>query len=150
LAKEELDFFCTFQPRMEISLDVHSTLLLFHGSPTSHIEDLLSTTSPAELDRLLAGHAATVMAGGHTHLQMLRQHHGILIVNPGSVGLPFKDYVGGQAPTVLGHAEYAIVEASKGAINVSLHRVPLDKNALRAAVATCDNPLRGMLLQQYA
>ncbi len=90
------------------------------------------------------------MAGGHTHLQMLRQHRGMLIVNPGSVGLPFKEFVGGQTPTVLSHAEYATVEANTSALNVNLRRVPLDKNALREAVAACDNPLRGMLLQQYA
>jgi predicted phosphodiesterase len=114
------------------------------------MEDLLATTAPAELDQLLAGHSATVMAGGHTHIPMLRQHRGILIVNPGSVGLPFKEFVGGQTPTLLSHAEYATVEASNSAVNVTLRRVPLNKNALRAAVAACDNPLRGMLLQQYA
>lgn len=34
-----------------------------------------------------------VMVGGHTHLQMLRRHHGTLLVSPGSVGLPFEAYV---------------------------------------------------------
>ena len=150
LSAEELGFFRTFQPSLEIALDAHATLLLFHGSPRSHMENLLSTTAPAELDRLLAGYSATVMAGGHTHIQMLRQHRGILIVNPGSVGLPFKEFVGGQTPTLLSHAEYATVEANNSAINVNLRRVPLDRNALREAAAACDNPLRGMLLQQYA
>lgn len=90
------------------------------------------------------------MAGGHTHIQMLRQHRGTLVVNPGSVGLPFKEYVGGQTPTLLDHAEYATVEADRGAITVDLRGVPIDKQALRDAVAACDNPLPGMLLQQYA
>ena len=150
LSAEGLDFLRTFQPSLEIPLDAHATLLLFHGSPRSHMENLLSTTPPAELDRLLAGYGATVMAGGHTHIQMLRQHRGTLLVNPGSVGLPFKEFVGGQAPTLLSHAEYATVEANDGAVTVTLRRVPLDKNALRRAAAACDNPLRGMLLQQYA
>jgi putative phosphoesterase len=150
LSGEELDFLRAFRPSLEVALDAHSTLLLFHGSPRSHMEDLLSTTPPDALDQLLSGHSATVMAGGHTHIQMLRQHRGILIVNPGSVGLPFKEYVAGRQPTLLGHAEYATVEAAHGAVNVSLRRVSLDKSALREAVAACDNPLRGMLLQQYA
>ena len=30
------------------------------------------------------------MAGGHTHIQMLRQYQGVLLVNAGSVGAPFK------------------------------------------------------------
>ncbi|MCI0336664.1 MAG: metallophosphatase family protein [Acidobacteria bacterium] len=149
LSGEELGFIRTFQPGAEILLDERSKLLLFHGSPRSHMVDILSTTPPDELDQLLAGHQATVMAGGHTHIQMLRQHRGMLIVNPGSVGLPFKEYVAGRAPTVMSYAEYAIVEAVNGEISVNLRRVSLDKSALRESVRACDNPLRGMLLEQY-
>ena len=50
------------------------------------------------------------MAGGHTHLQMVRQHRGTLLVNPGSLGLPFESYAQGGPPKILPHAEYAIVE----------------------------------------
>jgi predicted phosphodiesterase len=113
------------------------------------MDDLLATTPPEELDRLLGEQVATVMAGGHTHIQMLRQHHGTLLVNPGSLGMPFKEYVAGQAPTVLGHAEYAIVESSVRGVNVQLHRVALDKSALCRDVRGSGNPLSGMLLQQY-
>jgi putative phosphoesterase len=150
LSADELDFLRSFQPSLQIALDAHSTLLLFHGSPRSHMEDVLATTPPNDLDRMLDGRYATVMAGGHTHIQMLRQHRGTLLVNPGSVGLPFKEYVAGRTPTVLAHAEYATVEAAGGAVNVSLRRVALDKAALRAAAAASENPLRGMLIQQYA
>ena len=150
LSADELDFLRAFQPSLQITLEAQSTLLLFHGSPRSHMEDLLATTPPDDLDRMLHGHHATVMAGGHTHIQMLRQHRGTLLVNPGSVGLPFKEYVAGQTPTLLHHAEYATVEAVGGAVNVSLRRVALDKTQLRAAAEASDNPLRGMLLQQYA
>lgn len=144
-----LEFVRGFRPGLEIPLDDRSTLLLFHGSPRSHMEDMLATTPPEQLDAMLDGRTATVMAGGHTHIQMLRQHRGTLLVNSGSVGLPFKEYVGGQAPTLLPHAEYATVEANHGAVAVTLRRVPLDKRALRAAAAASDNPLRDMLLQQY-
>jgi hypothetical protein len=66
---------------------------LFHGSPRSHIEDILASMPPEVLDAMLAGTTAAVLTGGHTHIQMLRQHHGRLLINPGSVGLAFKDYV---------------------------------------------------------
>lgn len=150
LSQSEFDFIRGFRSTMEIALDVGSTLFLFHGSPRSHMEDLLATTPPDALEEMLAGHCATVMAGGHTHIQMTRQHRGILIVNPGSVGLPFKEYVSGQAPTLMHHAEYAIVESTGGSIDINLRRVPLDILALREAVAATDNPLGRILLQQYA
>src|SRR6185503_21007890 len=70
---DELDFLRGFRATMEIDLDGRNKLLLFHGSPHSHMDDLLATTPPEELDRLLGGNQAPVMAGGHTHVQMLRQ-----------------------------------------------------------------------------
>jgi len=150
LGAAELDFIRGFAPTRRLVLDAGCELLLFHGSPRSHMEDLLATTSESKLDEALAGASATAMAGGHTHIQMLRQHRGILLVNPGSVGMPFKEYVAGRPPTLLPHAEYALVEAKQGAISVLLRRVPVDRRALRAAVSGCDNPLSGLLLQQYA
>jgi len=150
LSGADLDFLRTFQPCLSMALDAQATLLLFHGSPRSHMEDILSTTAPEELDDMLAGHIAAVMAGGHTHIQMLRQHRGRLLVNPGSVGQPFQEFVAGRPPTLLAHAEYATVEATPRGVNVTLRRVPLNKRALRDSVEACDNPLRGWFLQQYA
>lgn len=150
LSEAELAFVRTFQRKGEIPLGGESRLLVFHGSPRSHMEDLLATTPPEELDRALDGHSATVMAGGHTHVQMLRQHHGMLLVNPGSVGMPFRDYVGGRAPRLMAHAEYATVEAVGGEVNVTLHRVELDREALRASARDSDNPLAPTLLQEWS
>lgn len=150
LRPHDFDFLRSFVPTLEIELDARATLFLFHATPRSNMEDLLATTPPDELDAMLDGHRGAVMSGGHTHIQMLRQHRGILMVNPGSVGLPFKEYVCGRAPTLLDHAEYATVGATDGRISVDLHRVPVDRAALRSAVGASDNPLREMLLQQYA
>jgi putative phosphoesterase len=150
LGREDLDFVRSFERARQIPLDERSTLFVFHGSPRSNMVDILATTSADHLDDMLAGHNATVMAGGHTHVQMLRQHRGTLVVNPGSVGLPFKEYVSGRAPTVLAHAEYATIEAVDGRISVSLHRVPLDAQALREAAQASEVPLRDLLIQQYS
>jgi predicted phosphodiesterase len=150
LSRDELEFFRGFVPHLKIPLDPEARLLVFHGSPRSHMEDLLATTPESKLDQALAGHTATVMAGGHTHIQMLRQHRGVLLVNPGSVGMPFKEYVNGREPTLLPHSEYAVVHCKNGAISVELRRVPLDKAAMRAAIAATDNPLRASLLNQYS
>jgi len=150
LSREALVYFATFKPILEMPLGPNSTLLLYHGSPRSNMEDILATTPPEQLDVLLGERRATVMAGGHTHLQMLRQHRGGLVLNAGSVGMPFKEYVAGGRPTLLAHAEYAVVEQTGDVVSVALHRVPVDRRALQNSVAESGNPLREWLLQQYA
>jgi predicted phosphodiesterase len=150
LSDGELGFIQSFVPNLVLSLEPETSLFLFHGTPESCMTDLLATTPPEVLDGMLQGHEATVMACGHTHIQMVRQHRGTLLVNPGSVGLPFKEYVGGRAPILLAHAEYAIVEADGGAVGVTLQRVPLDKGLLREAALASDNPMRAALAQSYS
>lgn len=139
-----------FLPEIEIELGGGTLLQLFHGTPRSHMEDLLATTPAAELDAMLDNPRGTVLAGGHTHIQMLRQHRGTLLVNSGSVGLPFREFVNHGPPTILPHAEYATVEAHAGGVQVTLRRVGLDKDALRAAAAASLNPIAPMLVQAYS
>ena len=149
LSRAELDFLRGFERCREIPLG-KLTVQLFHGSPSSYLENILASTPPEALDDMLAGTTATVLAAGHTHIQMLRQHHGRLVVNPGSVGLPFRDYAGGRTPTILSHAEYAIIEEFDGVVGVSLRRVPLDKRKLDQAQRETEHPLGPWLLEQYA
>jgi putative phosphoesterase len=150
LTAEDISFIAGFVPRLELSLEGGSRLLLFHGTPRSHMQDLLCTTPPDVVDAMLAGHTATVMACGHTHIQMLRQHKGTLLVNPGSVGLAFEQYVSGKRPTILAHAEWACIESTRNQLAVTLHRVDIDRRALRAAAAASDNPIAADLVVQYA
>jgi putative phosphoesterase len=150
LSGADLQFIASFSPRFELKLNNSGSLLLFHGSPESNTTDLLATTPAERVDELLGARRATVMAGGHTHVQMLRQHRGTLIVNPGSVGLAFKEYAAGGVPILMPHAEYGVVEAMDGDIAVSLRRVPLDKAELRQAAAAVVHPLQAWMMQMYA
>jgi putative phosphoesterase len=145
-----LDFVRGFQRQLVLPLDGGGELLLFHGSPRSHMQDILATTPPDQLDALLDGAQATVLAGGHTHIQMLRQHRGMLLVNPGSVGMPFRQHVSGRAPELLPHAEYAVVDGRNANVSVTLQRVALDRAALREQAASVMFPLAPMLQQSYA
>ena len=81
---------------------------------------------------------------------MLLQHRGRLLVNPGSVGMPFKEYAAGAPPEVLPFAEYAVVDADATSVNVSLQRVALDKLHLRESVLAVDHPMAAFLAKAYA
>jgi predicted phosphodiesterase len=151
----DLDFLRTFEREITVPLGEGGTLHLFHGSPRSHMEMILAMTPADDLDQMLNGRRATVLAGGHTHVQMLRQHRGQLVINAGSVGMPFEEHVGAgpvktAPPKVLDHAEYAIVHASRGRVHVELRRVELDRVKLHHAALASTNPLRETLASQYA
>ncbi|MET0387323.1 MAG: metallophosphoesterase family protein [Polyangiales bacterium] len=149
LTSPQLEFVRGFEEGRDMPLGNHHQLRLFHGSPSSNLVNLLPDTPSVELDMLLGEARSTVMAGGHTHIQMLRQHQGTLLVNPGSVGAPFREYPVAAPPEILPHAEYAIVEARGHDISVMLHRVALDRLALQRAAEASKNPLASSLIQAY-
>lgn len=150
LSDDELSFLATFEPGIALELGGDASALLFHGSPRSHTEDLLATTDAAEIDRALGGATATVLACGHTHIQMLRQHRSMLLVNPGSVGMPFREHVWNQPPNIMPYAEYAVIEATEGIVQVSLRRLAVSKERLRQEAASSPNPICRALESQYA
>ena len=79
--------------------------------------DVISpTTKEEDLDTKLAGYHADIMAGGHIHQQMLRRYQGSLLINPGSVGLPYQT-VAGQTRNPL-WAEYALISNEAGQLRV--------------------------------
>lgn len=136
LSEEQLSFVHSFAPSLSVELPGAGRLLCFHGSPRSNTELILPATPAAELDEVFAGCEATVLAGGHTHVQMVRRHRKRLIVNPGSVGLPYDQNPWSgevdQAEVRLAPwAEYALLTCDGGSLGVELRRVPVDVSAVR-------------------
>ncbi len=136
LGDADVAYLESFVPTIEFDLGASRRLLGFHGSPRATSDRLLAATPDEEVSRLLAGAAAEVLAGGHTHLQLARRLGGSLLVNPGSVGLPLPESI--DASSVPGElclprfAEYALVEA-EAEIAVELRRAPIDLEALGRA-----------------
>jgi predicted phosphodiesterase len=127
-----------------------------HGSPAGGdlqylLEDVRSgravlDTEEAVLPRLAGIGDARVVLCGHTHTARIVSVGGILIVNPGSVGMPaYRDEL--PVPHVMEagapHARYAIVERLAAGWAAELRAVPYDFEAAaqqaeqhgRAAVA---------------
>ena len=72
-------------------------------------------------------------AGGHVHEQFVRRVGPALVLNPGSVGLPYFRSADGSTvnPT---YAEYAVIDVDDQGLAVSLRRVGYRLAALEAAV----------------
>ena len=139
LSADELAQIGTFVPGLTVELGGGATLGCYHGTPRSHMEELLPTASAAELDRVLEARPATVLAGGHTHLQMLRRFGQSTIVNPGSVGQPFSQWWPQEIR--VGHwAEYGVVDTDGVRTAFELRRVPYDVNGLLDLLRKSDMP----------
>jgi len=132
LSRDELDFFASFKPMIEITLGDDLTLLCVHGSPRSPFDFLLAQLSPAEVDAMMDGFTPTIMACGHTHVQMMRQHNGILIMNSGSVGAPFLKMPFERTAHYMPWAEYGILDVTRGVINMEMKRIPIDVSEIVA------------------
>jgi predicted phosphodiesterase len=136
LAADDRDFIRGFLPTLEVELDADTTLLCFHGSPNSFDHWIVATTPDEEVAAMLAGSEAPVMAGGHTHLQMVRRYSDSLFVNPGSVGLPFERWSPDDV-LIAPRAEYAVVTSRDGRLAVDLRRTSYDVDAhLRTGLAS--------------
>lgn len=139
LTAADLDYMRTFRETIDLSLGGGATLLCFHGSPRSNTEVIVSTTPDEQLEAMLSGFGATVLAGGHTHAQMLRRLKDRVIINPGSVGLPYEILPSGQARS-LPWAEWALIDHDDGGMRVEFRRAPFDVGAVVAAALRSGMP----------
>jgi predicted phosphodiesterase len=104
LSESDVDLMRSFPSTISVPLARGVSLLGCHGSPRSY-DDVLSASTPVNvLTEVLAGHAHQVIAGGHTHIQLLRRFGQRHFVNPGSVGMPGIGpmYVSGSTGSGLG------------------------------------------------
>ncbi len=122
----------TFRPTIEIEVG-ESVLSCYHGSPRRNRETIFPTTPDEDLVRIFSHRKASIFAGGHTHSQMSLHWRNSLIINPGSVGLPFEKDPSGRARNPA-WAEYAVVTLDGGELKVELGRVRYSLSKLSAIV----------------
>ena len=142
LDPRQLRYVKSFAPFVEIPLDGTGMLLAFHASPRSYEDSILPTTTDAELEEMLDGHRAPIYAGGHTHFQLFRRLGESVLLNPGSVGLPFRKLEPGVM-RVAPWAEYAVVTADGGRLAVDLRRTPFDVEAFLDRMLRSEMPHAG-------
>jgi len=116
------------------TLVFEDVVLLCHGTPRDDNGAFMDTVSEVggvryatmqprqHVEAEAAGYEQEVILCGHTHVpRSLRLSDGRLIVNPGSVGLPFE--IGSP------DARYAIIEKRRAGWNTELHAVAYDHPA---------------------
>jgi putative phosphoesterase len=129
LDDEDLAYLRRAKPRLEVEIDA-TRVLFFHGSPRSYNEPILAATPTEELDHMLAKHTASVVVVGHTHVQMVRRLPFAMIVNPGSVGLPFLEWPIADA-RVCPWAEYGILDLNgQDELSLELRRTRYDAESV--------------------
>jgi predicted phosphodiesterase len=129
LSSEQRQYLTEFHPTVEVPLAGGATLLAFHGSPRSFEDMILATTPEGELEEMFAGRTALVLAGGHTHFQLFRRFGDAVLLNPGSVGLPFRPPRSGIME-IAPWAEYALVDHDGNGLSIELRRTAFDLDAL--------------------
>jgi putative phosphoesterase len=134
MGEKQLAFARTFVSTVELDLGSGVRLLCFHGSPRSNTEIIGRDTTPEALTEAIDGSTATLLAGGHTHNQLMRRFDRQWLINPGSVGMTHRLTRVDRETTTPPWAEYGIVTVEHGAIDVSLRAIPLDIQAVKAQV----------------
>jgi predicted phosphodiesterase len=122
----------------KLDLGDGQTLLCYHGSPHSYDDILLATTAAEDVDRMLAGWSGTVLAGGHTHVAMLRRHGEMILLNPGSVGSPMVVFPEIRRNPM--QAEYLLLDVLNGRISTTFRAVELDGTAVQQAAHQAQMP----------
>jgi len=133
LSEVEIAYLREFQPTVEVELGGGETLLCYHGSPRSFDDRIVPEMPRETLEEWMDGHTAAIFAGGHTHLQMVARHHKALVINPGSVGLPYDTTPPADMVRNPAWAEYAVVEVAGSRVRIDLRRTPFDVAAMLAA-----------------
>ena len=104
-----------------ITSRVEPQLRLFHGSPQSYNEGIGPWSDAATIENHWRSIDETVLVVAHTHRAMRWSVANGLVVNVGSVGMPFNgDW----------RAQYAVFEGSGDEFEVSIRRVEYDREAL--------------------
>ena len=148
LAEEEIKWL----KNLPVKHEINDEILAFHGAPANDTEYLLETiengririSTPNEIKIKLKKTKFPVLLCGHTHFQRVVEiDDDILIVNPGSVGLPAYDDDSPEYHVVESgspHARYAILEKRKDKWHTDLIMVSYDYKKAAAKAAKNNRP----------
>jgi len=151
LDEEDRVFINAFQPTVTVELGHSRSLLAFHGSPTSFDQFLLPSTPEDEFQEILKPYAASILTGGHMHLQYTRRLRDSqnFFFNPGSVGVAYNHEQSGDQGYLDPWAEYAILTVKKAQVYLEFLRIPLEMEKMADIYRHSDRPFADTAMEQY-
>jgi len=140
LGPEGLDLIRSYAPTVEIELGAGTTMLCFHGSPSSYDDVILPSTPEDEVRAHFAQTHAAVVTGGHIHMQWTRPIAHRTLLNPGSVGLGYDHEQPEDDFRFRPFAEYAVVAVDGGPPEIELRRASFDPGLVVHAARASGRP----------
>src|SRR2546423_5043636 len=89
LTPEQLTFMETFSRTVKLSVQGMGEVLFCHATPRDDAEIVLVDSELARWAEVFDGVTAETVVCGNTHMPFARLAYGRLVVNPGSVGMPY-------------------------------------------------------------
>lgn len=104
-----------------------TTVLIAHGTPQVNNDGVFGKTTDDELRAMLGENRPSLFIGAHTHVALTREFDQTLVVNVGSVGLPFN----GDA-----RAQFGVFTWENKVWKAELQQLEYDRNATYRAFET--------------
>jgi predicted phosphodiesterase len=127
LVWDDLDRIAALPDSLAVAAPDGSLALIVHASPRHNRDGIYRFTSDKELAVKLGPAPPPLLCCGHTHQPLVRQFGATLVVNVGSVGLPF---------TGDWWAQYGLLSWRGGRWEVELRALPYDREATLRAYET--------------
>lgn len=137
--QQNFDFIKTFKQTLQIHLLRNVHIFCYHGSPLSNKENVKPDSPIDSFASLIQDNPNTIFIGGHTHVQMLRNHNGTRILTSGSVGQPFIGYC--MPPTKHPWAEYVIIQSAGRHFHIDFRQVEIDNDKINQEILTSSSPM---------
>ena len=124
------------------------SMLCFHGTPEAPTQIIDANTPQNKLQAIFDETNESLLAGGHTHTQILRHFDEKMLMNPGSVGLPHAERIGKIVNPLW--AEYMLVDVDKKVVDVTFKHALVDHQKLIDATKATQMPNIDFWLDDWA
>lgn len=136
LEKTDMDYLLGLPHSYTLNIEAMG-IEAFHATPESLFEVIPPHADDDTIYKKLMGSEAKIFVYGHIHTPYIRYINGKVIINTGSVGLPFDG---------LAKASYAIVEIISGNFRTSIERVDFDIDKVTGLYESHDYPNTEMMI----